>query len=177
MLEEPKKKCGGCKKEYVGQLAVYFYKDSLSKDGFLKSCKECRKKASKRYLEKNADEIREKKRLQYNDPNREDSRKRYLKTETGKQKLKMSQKKWREANPERYSAYQKVKWQIQKGAIARKPCGVCAHPKASFYHADYNEPLEVYWRCFKHKNIVDSQFSECLNEAINNNRISQENTR
>lgn len=169
--------CGGCGTKYEGDLLKFFYKDDECEDGFMRNCKACRRSASTKYRMSNADAIRAKKRERYNDPNKEDSRKRYLKSEVGKAKLKMSQKKWQESNPERYATYSKVKWAIQKGTLQRKPCEVCNHPKAAFYHKDYSKPLEVYWRCFRHKNIVDSHFSACLNEATNINRNSQENTR
>lgn len=169
--------CGGCGEKFNTPYELNFYKSDTAKDGFMNNCKDCRRKASLKYRMKNADEIREKKRQRYNDPFHEDSRKRYLKTDIGKAKLKLSQKRWRETNPERYATYSKVKWAIQKGILQRESCGLCNHPKAAFYHKDYSKPLEVYWRCFRHKNIVDSHFSACLNEATNINRNSQENTR
>ena len=162
------KKCGGCNVEYPAPYELNFYKAEGSKDGFMRSCKACRKASTLKYRIKHADKIREKKRAQYNDPNKEDSRKRYLKTEIGKAKLKASQKKWVEKNPERYALYSKVKWAIQKGTIKKQPCGVCSNSRASFYHYDYSMPLDVYWRCFKCKNIVDNPLSQCLNHNSNN---------
>ena len=40
---------------------------------------------------------------------------------------------------------------VKRGKIVKSPCVVCGDEKVEACHEDYNKPLEVIWRCKKHR--------------------------
>lgn len=92
----------------------YFRLSKRHKDGFNSECKECSKKKSKEYRDKNRDKILEYQREYYkNNPEQaRQSRKKYR--ENNKEKVKEIVKNWEERNKEKRRAYHKEWYQANK---------------------------------------------------------------
>ncbi len=107
------------------------------KDGRLNKCKECTKKDVKENREKNASQyaVYERKRF---------------KTKKRKGQILATQRKRRQRNPEKQSAYGKVYRAIKNRTLKKGNCEVCGSPETQAHHEDYLRPLDVKWLCFKH---------------------------
>jgi hypothetical protein len=60
-------------------------------------------------------------------------------------------RKWQEANPEKYQAHKAVEKALPRGAITKAPrcrCGTTIGVHA--HHDDYSRHLEVMWLCADH---------------------------
>jgi hypothetical protein len=58
-------------------------------------------------------------------------------------------KRWRLANPQRWSAQIALNNAIRAGKIKPLPCFICGE-KAEAHHPDYSRPLDVVWLCPAH---------------------------
>jgi len=70
----------------------------------------------------------------------------YLRTEKGKLAIRRKIKRFREAHPDRATAYQAVQTATRNGSLIRESC-VCGNTKVHAHHKDYSKPLEVEWLC------------------------------
>lgn len=62
-------------------------------------------------------------------------------------------RKKRQKNPEKYKAYDKVKYALRRGYIKRNPCSVCGYKKSHAHHNSGYEgenALNVVWLCSVH---------------------------
>ncbi len=87
-----------------------------------------------------------------NHPDRVRARKRYAKTNAGKEAHKRSMTKYRHTNPERRSAHVKLGNAVRDGRVLKWP--VCELPECNLkpeaHHPDYSQPLSVVWLCPAH---------------------------
>lgn len=58
--------------------------------------------------------------------------------------------KYREENPKKWSAHQKVGKAIRSGQLVPQPCEQCGNTDVHGHHDDYDKPLEVRWLCSEH---------------------------
>lgn len=66
-------------------------------------------------------------------------------------------RKYKEKNPEKVKAQQKLNYAIRHGRIERSPCEVCGEGRRYHVHAhhdDYSKPLEVRWVCPVHHKLM-----------------------
>lgn len=63
-------------------------------------------------------------------------------------------KQYKENNPEKNNAHQKVHIAIKNGTIIKQPCKICGCINSQAHHNDYSKPLEVVWLCAKHHREV-----------------------
>lgn len=139
-----------------------FYKHKKMADGHLNMCKECSKKATKRYASENKEYVMEYDRNRKNAKQRtEQTRKRMqLLKETDPEKYKRqvtdSKKNYRKRNKEKWHAHEKLLYAVCAGKIknpnicerCKKECDTEAH------HYDYSKPLDVIWLCdYCHKEV------------------------
>lgn len=111
--------------------------------------KEKYNKYMREYREKNAEKMREYKRI-YNAIWR-------------KNNGYPSEKKYKERNPEKYKAQQILNQSIYKGKIKRENCIICNSENAQAHHEDYTKPHDVIWICsIHHKQVHMSNLKEVL---------------
>jgi hypothetical protein len=93
-----------------------------------------------------------------------DQRNRYRRTEAGRaalraqwaasehrrEKQREQARKWRQKNPAKVAAEDRLMSAIKTGRLIRRPCEVCGAANAHGHHADYAKPLEVQWLCPVH---------------------------
>ena len=126
-----------------------FYAHPQMKGGRLNKCKECTKKGVRDNRARRAKQYQEYEKNRAMLPHRVALRERYQSTTAGKQALRRAKTKFRENNPIKAQAHQRVKNAIAAGRLCR-PC-VCdeckrpCHPHA--HHDDYLRQLEVRWLC------------------------------
>lgn len=106
-----------------------FYRHPMMADGHVNKCKECNKK----------DVIAN--RLAKLERYREYDRQR------GNRLTANDVRRYREANPKKYQAHQKVGRAIRNGSLIPKPCEVCGSADVHGHHPDYDKPLDVMWLC------------------------------
>ncbi len=80
--------------------------------------------------------------------------KKYEKTEKGKVVSRNTAKRMRKRYPEKFSAREKLRYEVRMGRIQKLPCQICGDIKSQAHHEDYAKPLEVIWLCQKHHNDV-----------------------
>lgn len=61
-------------------------------------------------------------------------------------------KKWQQANPEKYKAHKKVQGAVRRGSLVKQPCEKCGDVNVQGHHDDYSKPLVVRWLCVEHHN-------------------------
>lgn len=108
-------------------------KSYMVKNGHYK-CTKCISEYIKAYQSKNLDKVTL-------------WRKRYLSTDAGKEMLSRKNKKFREANKEKYKAHWTVAHAKKSGKLKSKSCKICGEKKTHAHHSDYSEPLNVEWLC------------------------------
>jgi hypothetical protein len=95
------KRCSRCKKEFPAT-SDYFYRYKSNPDGLCYICKECHKKATRKYREENMEKIREYDK-KYREENMEKTRERQRKyREENMEKIREYYKKYREENRKEY---------------------------------------------------------------------------
>ena len=57
---------------------------------------------------------------------------------------------WRQNNPEKASAHNKVARAIRSGRLKSEPCEECGALTVHAHHPDYAKPLQVRWLCPLH---------------------------
>jgi len=136
------KKCFKCCK--VKPLSE-FYKHKEMVTGHVNKCKECNKLDVRRNRKSKLDYYRE-----------------YDKRRGNRQGYEYVER-YREENPKKYSAHQKVAQAVKSGALEPKPCEVCGEPHVHGHHDDYDEPLNVRWLCPAHHKMWHDENGEGLN--------------
>jgi hypothetical protein len=113
-------------------------------------CKSCAKAKARANRRARLADVREYDRQRAKDPHR-------------KAKAAANLKRWRAANPnrvnkdrrdhpEKYKARTAVSNAIRDKKLTKGPCEVCGSTeKVQAHHRDYSKPLEVSWRCVKHR--------------------------
>ncbi len=156
-----KKTCSTCKE--IKSIAC-FYKQPKGLYGRTGSCKECRKKTSNNWAEKNKDRKnllereRKRDRKQYCEKWRKENPnyfKEYYK-QNREIRLECNRRFW-ENNPERYESW-KIYQRARSNRILINPgqCQMCGtkEMKIQAHHFDYSKPLEVCWVCIEcHKDV------------------------
>lgn len=145
MDTKPCRDCG------VTKLLTDFYKHPQMTDGYLNSCKDCRKT----YVKKNyADKLPEKRAYE----------KKRNATPERKASLYQGVVRHRKLHPDRYKARRAVSNAIRDGRLVRGPCERCGWVgKTHGHHDDYSKPLDVRWLCFRchigheHGNILEER--------------------
>lgn len=115
------KVCGICRK--TKELSE-FGKVKQRKDGLHCNCKECMRKYSRKYS------------------------KTYTRI-TGESSDK-AKKLYRDRNPLKAKAHNKVAYALRCGRLFKQPCQVCGNTNVFAHHDDYNFPLKVRWLCDVH---------------------------
>jgi Rps23 Pro-64 3,4-dihydroxylase Tpa1-like proline 4-hydroxylase len=114
-----------------------FHKATKFKDGLHYRCKDCAKRAHKKWYKENIKTISEKEMLRYR------SKKR-------KSQLATSKKNANKKHPEKNRARQSLYKALKSGKIKKKPCEFCGNKKVEGHHDDYLKPLIVRWLCRSH---------------------------
>ena len=58
--------------------------------------------------------------------------------------------RYKEQNPERYKATNKVNNALRDGKLQKLPCFCCGNLKVTAHHVAYDLPLDVVWLCQRH---------------------------
>jgi hypothetical protein len=122
-----------------------FYASSKSK------CKECIKSAVRSHREQNIEKIREYDKQRGNQPHRVEARKKYIKTEAGKQAKKKAIDAYKKRQPMVYASHVITGNAIRDGKLIQASnCSACnSTEKIEGHHDDYTKPLDVRWLCEK----------------------------
>lgn len=121
-----------------------FYQRPDSSDGYFRRCKECCRIASSVWRTANPNYYRELDKVRNKLPER-----RAMNTRKSRD--------FRRRHPEKYSAWNKVKYALDSGKLLKKPCVVCGERKADAHHPDYSQPYYVVWLCRKHHKEAHSK--------------------
>lgn len=139
--EKSCKDCGEMKPLQGG-----FYPHSGMADGFLNSCKECRKAYAASRVEPRRAARAKYEKWRSQQPDRKAKKVAY-------------EMAHRRANPEKYKARMAVGNAVRGGKLLKPatcPCGSGGRPEA--HHHDYSKPLDVEWMCFKcHREVGHGQ--------------------
>lgn len=114
-----------------------FYTHKKTKDGRISSCKNCKKRQSTDYRNKNIEKVR-----------LYDRERSKLKHSIERRKITTS--KWIIKHPKARHAQIKLNNAKRSGIIKEKPCEVCGIKNVHAHHCDYNKPLDVMWLCPEH---------------------------
>jgi len=142
--QHPSKEMKRCFKCEADKPFAEFYRHPEMKDGFLGKCKECAKDDMHKNRQNNLERYRA-----------------YDRERGGRQTLEY-QRNYRRANPEKYSAHQKLAYAVRTGRLVRPPtCERCPSKKVHGHHDDYTKPLKVMWLCAvchkqRHKELLDN---------------------
>lgn len=113
-----------------------------------RKCKECRKEMVRQARADNIDNVRAYDRKRGQNEGRKAAvvarRPRYAHKQTD------YNRKWREANPEKYKAHCTVNNAVRDGKLTKGDCYVCGNAEVEAHHPDYGKPLDVIWLCTKH---------------------------
>jgi len=120
-----------------------FYKNKSIKGGYLNQCKTCHYEYTKKYRATTEGKAIRQKEKQY-----PESKRRYKKSEKGKQSAKQYQRP-----KDRELARAAVSYAIKTGKLIRQPCEVCGK-KSEAHHWSYlpEHRLDVKWLCRFHHN-------------------------
>lgn len=123
-----------CKDCGVEKPITEFYRHPEMTDGYLNSCKECKKSYQRRRAELGFTREYERRR------NRTPERRAYIASVA---------RAWNKRYPERYKAHYTVTNAIRDGRLERgTECTMCgATDNIEAHHADYSKPLDVTWIC------------------------------
>jgi hypothetical protein len=114
-----------------------FYKHTKMADGLRYDCKDCGKRAARKYRLEN-DGVRERDRKRNREPER-------------RARLNKAVELWRKKHPGKVAAWRTVSTAIQMGDMEKKPCEVCGTTRnIHAHHDDYSKPLDVRWLCALH---------------------------
>jgi hypothetical protein len=137
-----------CRKCGAEKELSHFYKHSGMSDGHLNVCQECIKAYSKQHRTLNPTYYEEYEKQRQITPKR----------------LKLNYettKKYRQENPERYRAVNKLNNAVRAGKVSKLPCLVCGETKVVGHHVHYDLPLEVTWLCQKHHKELHAGIDRC----------------
>jgi hypothetical protein len=129
-----------------------FYTHGKNSTVYMNKCKECTKKAVKKYRAENLEKVKE---YDRNRPNKDDrvlkNKERLRSDPIAKQKNDKQRADWIKKNSVKRNAHQKLARAVLKGIIIRKfeceKCQSTIHVEA--HHEDYEKPLDVIWLCSK----------------------------
>ena len=131
-------KCG-----YRKPVAEFYHHPRMA-DGRLNKCKVCTKSdVSLNYRAKRR-QYAEYERKRFQDPAR-------------KKQIAEYHRAARAKYPEKFRAYNKIRWALKSGKITRRFCEVCGSKKSQAHHEDYSKPLDVRWLCFRHHREAHGQ--------------------
>ena len=136
------KKCINC--NTIKCISEY-YKNPSVNGGISNVCKECRKKQSKEYRDKNKNYYTKYFRSIANKPHRVEAKKKYA--EENKKAKVAYIRTWRERNKHKKIAMQKVATAIRNGSMLKGRCCFCYGLDVQAHHHDYSKPLDVMWLC------------------------------
>jgi len=124
-----------------------FYIHAAMSDGHLGKCKDCCKRDALIARSNRLTEVREYDRKRSNQPSRVEARRRYAKTEGGREKSIKAKRAWDERNRDKKKAQTSVHNAIRDGKLIKgTACSRCGLPgKLEAHHHDYSKPLEVLW--------------------------------
>lgn len=130
------KQCFKCK--HTKPLCEFYVHRQMA-DGHLNKCKECTKQdMARRYASpEGRAKVREYERARFRFASRKESLTKY-------------QEARRRRSPEKYRARSAVNNAVRTGRLVRGCCQVCGAADTQAHHADYSQPLEIQWLCFKH---------------------------
>ena len=118
-------------------------------DGHLNKCKSCVRLRVLKNTKEKSEYYKEYDRKRGMLPNRVEARKKYAKTEQGKEAIKKAHKKYKESYPARDFARNAVNNAVRDGKLKKLPCFICGDV-AEAHHPDYGRPLDVVWLCNTH---------------------------
>ncbi len=128
------KKCKDCGE--IKDLSA-FYQQKRMQNGYLNSCKDCC----------NA----------YTRQHRKDKQFYFVMYENARKnlphRLELNKKVshlYRQQNPLRYKATNKVNNALRDGKLSKLPCFCCGNLKVVAHHVAYDLPLDVVWLCQRH---------------------------
>lgn len=134
-----------CKKCLVVKPLSEFYVHKQMGDGHLSKCKECTKADVRENRAENIAYYQNYDRLRYDDgshvPPRPANDNAYARV-----------RRWRMANPEKYTAHLAVDRSVSSGVLKRPTvCSECGQGSEFIeaHHDDYSKPLQVRWLCKK----------------------------
>lgn len=140
------KECKECGK--VKELSE-FYAHGAMKDGHLNKCKDCVKNRVTKHRDLNVDRIRTYDKNRGSLQHRVDARRKYIKTDVGKNAKKKADNSYNKKHPMRYAA-KIITGNAMRDGVLLKPCK-CSECKSTQkiegHHDDYTKPLEVRWLC------------------------------
>lgn len=140
------KQCVKCETEKAED-AFYWVKPGEKRD---RTCKECRKAMVRANRAKRIDYYREYDKKRGMLPHRVEMRERYQSTEAGKAAIYRGTKKYRQSNPIKMQAHNRVSKALDRGLIERpESCEGCGRGDARLHahHDDYLRQLDVRWLC------------------------------
>lgn len=127
---------------------IEFHKNKTRKDGYANRCKSCRRKDFIEYEEKL--KIKDKELYLKKKEEEMKRKKEYRKTHNYRISQRISNKKYRENNPEKRTAQNKLGSAVRYGKI-KKPdlCSICNKTNCIIHghHENYSKPLDVIWCC------------------------------
>lgn len=145
-----------------------FHRNASKPDGRQSVCRTCRtsyvrswnrrnpersRAAGRKWTENNLSKVREYKKKYV---------RAYYKTESGKLKKSLLNKKYREANPQKIKAHGLLRSATKAGRVKRPSiCSKCGQTgKINGHHEDYSKPLDVIWLyqiCHSHLHLKQGQ--------------------
>jgi hypothetical protein len=79
----------------------------------------------------------------------------YLKTEKGREMIRMAWRTARLKYPEKHNARQALKYAVLTGKIVKpSSCTICKNKPVQGHHEDYSKPLTVIWLCQKCHTLI-----------------------
>ena len=142
-----------CKECGIKKPLAEYYVHKAMADGHLNKCKLCVRSRVAKYAEDHSDYYKSYEQKRAMLPQRVEARKRYAKTEQGKQAIQRAQKKYKQNYPMRDFARNAVNNALRDGKIQKLPCFICGEI-AEAHHPDYSRPLDVMWLCNSHHREV-----------------------
>lgn len=127
-----------------------FYKQSYGKGGRDSACKECRKARVRENRREKIEQYQEYERQRAMLPHRVAMRNRYLATPAGKAAIYRGTQKYRQQNPIKAQAHNRVSKALADGRLKRPPCcEECGDEDHQLHahHDDYLRQLDVRWLC------------------------------
>lgn len=113
-----------------------FYEHPQMANGHLGKCKECTKKDNR--INSRTEKTKEREKIRNKTPKR-------------KEHIVKTSRNWREQNPEKYRAHNKVNNAVRDGRLIKpKSCEECGKKdNLHAHHEDYSKPLDVIWLCVR----------------------------
>lgn len=112
-------------------------------------CKSCKRDRSLHYRQTNREKIADYDRERNKRSNRRMDRALYSSTEEGRLSHERSLRRWKNDNPHKVAAQEKVKEAVAYGRLQRpSECEGCGKEKTlQAHHYDYSKQLDVVWLC------------------------------